>query len=69
MPRTSPPAWATCRCGPSAACRPDGLVLDPFGGAGITGVAALRLGRRCSGTDIDPGCHQQVLTRLSPHLA
>jgi site-specific DNA-methyltransferase (adenine-specific) len=32
----------------------DGLVLDPFNGSGTTGVAALRLGRRYVGIDIDP---------------
>lgn len=29
-----------------AGCPPDGLVLDPFGGAGTTGLVAARLGRR-----------------------
>ena len=28
-------------------CREDGLVIDPFGGSGTTGIAALSLNRRC----------------------
>jgi site-specific DNA-methyltransferase (adenine-specific) len=32
---------------------PDELVVDPFCGAGTTGVACLRLGRRFIGCDID----------------
>ena len=33
---------------------PDGLVFDPFCGNATTGVAALRLGRRFLGVEIDP---------------
>jgi site-specific DNA-methyltransferase (adenine-specific) len=32
----------------------DSLVLDPFNGSGTTGLAALRLGRRYVGIDVDP---------------
>ncbi len=28
-------------------CPPDGLVVDPFGGSGTTGIAALSAGRKC----------------------
>lgn len=36
-----------------ASTGPDALVLDPFNGSGTTGVAALRLGRRYVGLDLD----------------
>ena len=35
------------------ACPPDGIVLDPFFGAGTTGVAAEKLGRKWCGIDIN----------------
>lgn len=49
---TFPPELAT-RC-ISAGCPPGGLVLDPFGGAGTTALAALRLGRRCALIELNP---------------
>lgn len=42
------PAWLI-----RLACPPDGLVLDPFNGAGTTGVAALKYGVRYIGIDRD----------------
>ncbi|MFP2958871.1 DNA-methyltransferase [Myxococcus sp. 1LA] len=36
-----------------ASCPPDALVLDPFNGSGTTGVAALKLGHRYVGIDMD----------------
>jgi DNA modification methylase len=35
-----------------AGCPADGLVLDPFAGAGTVGVVALRLGRRFVGIEL-----------------
>jgi DNA modification methylase len=37
-----------------AGCPPDGVVLDPFFGSGTTGEAALKLGRRYIGIDLNP---------------
>ena len=36
-----------------ASCPPDALVLDPFNGSGTSGVAALKLGHRYVGIDMD----------------
>ncbi len=52
----------------AAGCPPGGHVLDPFSGAGTTGLAALQLGCSYSGVDISPAFHDQALTRLAPHL-
>jgi site-specific DNA-methyltransferase (cytosine-N4-specific) len=48
----------------AASCPPDGIVLDPFSGAGTTGLAAQRLGRRYIGIDLDPEFHDIALRRL-----
>ncbi|MFI7025719.1 DNA-methyltransferase [Micromonospora sp. NPDC049900] len=52
----------------AAGCPPGGVVLDPFSGAGTTGLAALHLGRRYLGVDISPAFHDEALHRLAPHL-
>jgi site-specific DNA-methyltransferase (adenine-specific) len=43
---------------------PSALVLDPFSGSGTTGVAALLLGRRFAGIDLDPHYLQLSERRL-----
>ncbi len=53
----------------AAGCPPDGVVLDPFSGAGTTGLAALRLGRRYIGIDIADRFHQEAIARLRPDLS
>ena len=48
----------------AAGCPDDGLVLDPFSGAGTTGLAARRLGRRYQGIDLRQDYHDIALRRL-----
>jgi DNA modification methylase len=38
----------------AAGCKRGGTVLDPFAGTGTTGLAALRLGRKFTGVDLNP---------------
>ena len=52
----------------AAGCPKGGLVLDPFCGAGTTGLAALQLGRRFAGIDVSSAFLDETLTRLTPHL-
>lgn len=49
----------------AAGCPPDGLVLDPFSGAATTGLAALQLGRRYLGIDLNPAYTALARRRLS----
>lgn len=42
-----------------------GLVLDPFGGAGTSGLAASQLGRRYLGIDINAEYHDLAIPRLA----
>ncbi len=46
-------------------CRAGGLVFDPYCGSGTTGVAALRLGRRFLGADLDPKAVKLARARLA----
>jgi DNA modification methylase len=49
-------------------CR-NALIVDPFMGAGTTGVAAVRLGRRFVGGDIDGHAVEVARRRLADELA
>jgi len=46
------------------ASRPGDLVLDPFMGVGSTGMAALELGRRFVGFELDAAYAAAARTRL-----
>ncbi|MEO3852764.1 site-specific DNA-methyltransferase [Streptomyces sp. B8F3] len=48
----------------AAGCPVDGVVLDPFSGAGTTGLAARQLGRAYVGIDLRADFHDLALTRL-----
>ncbi|MFD8493340.1 DNA-methyltransferase [Amycolatopsis sp. NPDC059657] len=48
----------------AAGCPENGTVLDPFSGAGTTGLAARRLGRHYVGIDLNPEFHAIALRRL-----
>lgn len=47
------------------ATNPGDLVLDPFAGVGSTGVAAIELGRRFVGIELDAAYHSASCKRLS----
>lgn len=47
-----------------AGCKPNGVVLDPFSGAGTTGLAARRLGRRYVGIDLNADYHDLAIERF-----
>ncbi len=49
--------------------RPGDLVCDPFMGAGTTGVACLKLGRRFVGIEIDPNYYDMACRRLAAAAA
>ena len=49
------------------ACPPDGIVFDPFFGAGSTGVAAERQGRRWCGIELNPESVQEARERLEKY--
>lgn len=52
----------------AAGCRPGGTVLDPFSGAATTGLAALQLGRRYVGIELNPEYNRLARSRLAPYL-
>lgn len=51
-----------------AACPPGGTVLDPFGGAGTTGLAAQRLGRHAILIELNPDYAEIARRRLRAAL-
>jgi DNA modification methylase len=57
------PAELPTRC-IQAGCKPDGIVLDMFAGTGTTGLAALALGRRFTGIDLNPAFAALAAERL-----
>ena len=54
---------STCRC--FSEDRTSAIVLDPFCGAGTTGVVALRQGRRFVGIDLSPSYVRMARRRLT----
>jgi site-specific DNA-methyltransferase (adenine-specific)/modification methylase len=48
---------------------PGDLILDPFMGSGTTGVAAVKLGRKFIGIEIDRGYFDIAVRRISEALA
>ena len=61
-PCPKPLAWMRWALG--RATRPDETILDPFMGSGTTGVAALQLGRKFIGIEIDPGYFDIACKRI-----
>lgn len=49
-----------------AGCPAGGVVLDPFSGAGTTGLAALKHGRRYLGIELNPRYLELSRERLTP---
>lgn len=49
----------------AAGCKPGGTVLDPFSGSGTTGEAALRLGRKYVGIDLNSAYHELAMARFA----
>jgi len=48
-----------------AGCRPGGMVLDPFAGAGTTALVARRLGRDFIGVELNPAYAEMARQRLA----
>jgi hypothetical protein len=56
----------TCSCGETET-RPC-VVLDPFGGAGTTGLVATRLGREYIGIELNPSYNDMAKRRIEDML-
>jgi DNA modification methylase len=52
----------------AAGCPPNGVVCDPFSGAGTTVLAARQLDRPAIAIDLNPAYHQLAARRLLEHL-
>lgn len=65
---TQKPLALIMRC-LAASTNEDDLVLDPFCGSGSTAIAALRLGRRFEGCEIDAGYARLARRRIEQELA
>jgi site-specific DNA-methyltransferase (adenine-specific) len=63
-PAEKPPAVSEVLVAQSSS--PGDVVADPFMGSGSVGVAALRLGRRFRGCDINPEAVRLTSDRLRP---
>ncbi len=62
-PAEKPPAVSEVLVAQSSA--PGEMVADPFMGSGSVGIAALRLGRRFAGTDLNPEAVRLTADRLA----
>jgi len=58
-----------CRRPIAAGCPIGGIVLDPFMGAGTTGVVALEQAKDFVGIELSPEYIQAAARRLAPHLS
>jgi DNA modification methylase len=52
-----------------AGCPIGGTVLDPFNGAGTTGLVSIRQGRRYVGCELNPEYAKMTTERIAPELA
>ena len=75
IPRTGPERGHPCprpldmmRYLVSVLCPPGALVLDPFMGSGTTGVAAVKLGRKFIGIEIEPKYFDIACRRIGEAL-
>jgi len=65
---TQKPVWLMAAC-VSATVPPEAICIDPFMGSASTGVAAVRLGRKFLGIELDPGYFEISRKRIVSELA